>query len=63
MSFPEGPHDPGEQSAVDDGGTGIEHTPTDGLIAAVREVLRTHSETWATRYVEMRVDARLESRE
>jgi len=63
MSFPEGPRKPGEQSAIDDGADAVDHAPTDGLIATAREALRTHSRTWAGRYVEMRVDARLDSRE
>ncbi|WP_408957349.1 hypothetical protein [Natrinema sp. 74] len=57
MSFPEGPRKPGEQSATDDSDA-VDHSPTDGLIAAVLEALRTHVRTWARRYVEMRVDAR-----
>ena len=63
MSFPEGPRNPGEQSAIDDGADAVDHAPTDGPIATVREALRTHRRTWAARYVKMRVDARLENRE
>ncbi|ELZ17654.1 hypothetical protein [Natrinema limicola] len=63
MSFPEGPRKPGEQSAIDDDADAVDHAPTDGLIPTVLEALRTHSETWAARYVEMRLDARLGSRE
>lgn len=58
MSFPEGPRKPGEQSALEDEGDGIDRAPTDGLISAVRESVRRHVRTWAGRYVEMRVEAR-----
>ncbi|PCR91156.1 hypothetical protein [Natrinema ejinorense] len=63
MSFPEGPHNPGEQPAVDDSGDATDRAPTDGLVATVLESLRLHSRTWADRYVEMRVSARTDRRE
>jgi hypothetical protein len=63
MSFPEGPHKPGEHSAVEDGGDAVDHAPTDGLVATVRESLRTHVRAWPDRYVEMHIDARTGSRD
>jgi hypothetical protein len=63
MSFPEGPRKPGEQSAIEDEGNGVDHAPTDGLIATVREAVRTHVRTWTDRYVEMRIEARTGRRE
>jgi hypothetical protein len=56
MSFPEGPIE-GAQ-AHDETQESVDSAPTDGVVAAVRRSLRTYVETWAERYVEMRVDAR-----
>jgi len=51
MSFPEGPIE-GEQG--EDSRETVDPAPTDGLLGAFRR----HVETWAARYVEMRVEAR-----
>lgn len=56
MSFPEGPME-AEQSR-DDSHDEVDPTPTDGLIATVTRAIRAHVETWADRYVEMRVESR-----
>jgi len=52
MSYPEGPRE-AEQS-YDDSGDAVDPAPTDGPLAS----LRRHLESWAQRYVEMRVEAR-----
>ncbi|WP_254273323.1 hypothetical protein [Haloarcula marina] len=56
MSFPEGPLE--SEQSIDDSHDAVDPAPTDGLIATVRRAFRTHRETWAARYVEMRVGAR-----
>jgi hypothetical protein len=55
MSFPEGPIE-AEQSH--DETDACDPAPTDGLLAKLTRPLRRHLDTWARRYVEMRVDAR-----
>ncbi|MDS0280664.1 hypothetical protein [Haloarcula onubensis] len=55
MSFPEGPVE-AEQSH--DETDAVDPAPTDGIVATLTDTLRRHADTWARRYVEMRVDAR-----
>jgi len=55
MSYPEGPA-AGEQSY--DETEAVDPAPTDGAFASVLRSIRIHIDTWAQRYVEMRVDAR-----
>ncbi|WP_276270695.1 hypothetical protein [Haloarcula litorea] len=57
MSFPEGPRK-NEQSSLDDSRDAADPAPTDGLIASIVDALRRHTQTWSSRYVEMRVEAR-----
>ncbi|MFD1646604.1 hypothetical protein [Haloarchaeobius litoreus] len=63
MSFPEGQPEPSERTPVDDSGDAVDPAPKDGPFSTLLDPIRRHFDTWAGRYVEMRVEARTGRRE